>query len=383
MHQATLLALCLFIVFSTGHVYASTIDSYLYEKPVEKCLTIEVYSDISCPHCTEAYEFLYELQKKHPDIEIVTKDLIFKRNRDEFIRLSKYHEVEKPATPSFLICEKFLVGFDDPEHYGVLIKYLMGLTDTIPFDLTGDTVNIPVLGNVSANQLGLPIFTVIIGLIDGFNPCAMWVLLFLLSLLLNLRERKKIVAIAGTFVFVSGFVYFAFMAAWLNIFLAIGFSRHAQVLVGIVAVSIGLIHIKDFYSLNKGISLSIPDSVKPGLYARIRRVIYAENMLAAILGVALIALLVNMVELICTAGLPAIYTQILTLRELSLPEYYGYLLIYNLAYIFDDVLMVSIVVYTLSKKKLQEAQGRWLKLLSGLIIMVLGVLLLIKPSWLF
>ena len=105
----------------------------------------------------------------------------------------------------------------------------------------------------------MPLFTVLVGQIDGFNPCAMWVLIFLLSILVNLRDRGRMVAIAGTFVFVSGAAYFAFMAAWLNVFLLIGYLRPVQLLLGSLALFVGSIHVKDFFAFKQGLSLSIPE----------------------------------------------------------------------------------------------------------------------------
>lgn len=219
-----------------------------------------------------------------------------------------------------------------------------------------------------------------VGLVDGFNPCAMWVLLFLLSMLVHVRQRSRILLVAGTFVLVSGIIYFAFMAAWFNVFRIVGYSRLLQVVLGAFALTIGAVHIKDFFMLGRGLSLSIPAGVKPSLYERARGVIRAEKLGAAMFGVTLIAIMVNFVELLCTAGLPALYTQVLTYYPLSTASYYGYLLLYNLAYIADDALMVSVAVVTLSHHKLQESQGRWLKLISGTVICVLGGLLLIAPE---
>jgi hypothetical protein len=238
------------------------------------------------------------------------------------------------------------------------------------------------LGLLHVQDLGLPLFTIAIGLLDGFNPCAMWVLLFLLSLLVNLHDRAKMVLIAGTFVLVSGLVYFAFMAAWLNIFLIIGFSRTVQVMLGGIALTVGALNTKDFFAFGRGPSLNIPETAKPGLYARARGILQAENLTGALLGIIILAVMVNMVELLCTAGFPALYTQILTLKELPWWEYYGYLGLYNLAYVFDDALMVTIAVVTLGHRKLQEREGRWLKLISGLVMLGLGALLLVKPDWL-
>jgi uncharacterized membrane protein HdeD (DUF308 family) len=210
----------------------------------------------------------------------------------------------------------------------------------------------------------------------------MWVLLFLLSVLAGQNDRLKMGLIAGVFVLVSGLAYFAFMAAWLTVFQLIGLVRWAQVLLGLLALTMGAIHIKDFFAFKKGVTLSIPEGAKPGLYDRIRKVVAAPSLGAALAGAIVLAVLVNVIELLCTAGLPALYTQILTYRQYPPWKNYAYLGLYNLAYMADDSLMVGIAVSTLSRKRLQEKEGRWLKLLSGVVIALLGVLLLFRPEWL-
>lgn len=249
-------------------------------------------------------------------------------------------------------------------------------------DLKPDDIDVPVLGRLNASQLGMPLFTLAIGLVDGFNPCAMWVLLFLLSILVNLKDRRRIMAIAGSFVVVSGLAYFAFMAAWLNVFMLIGYLRPIQIGLALLAIVIGSIHVKDFFAFKQGVSLSIPESAKPGIYARVRRIVTAEHLAGAVVGAVTLAILVNIIELLCTAGLPALYTNILTQQGYSSSVKYAYLGLYIAAYMFDDSLMVLIVVMTLSKRKLQEGQGRWLKLLSGAAILLLGVVMLFRPDWL-
>jgi hypothetical protein len=239
-----------------------------------------------------------------------------------------------------------------------------------------------VLGRIDAATLGMPLFTVAVGLVDGFNPCAMWVLLLLLSILVNVGDRLRILAIAGTFVLVSGLAYFAFMAAWLHIFDWIGCLRPVQIVLGLLAITIGSVHVKDFFAFKKGLSLSIPEAAKPGIYDRMRRIVTAENLLGAVLGAFTLAVLVNIVELLCTAGLPALYTNVLSLQGYSTPVRYGYLGLYIAAYMFDDALMVAGVVATLSRFKLQEAGGRWLKLVSGAVILLLGCVMLFRPDWL-
>jgi hypothetical protein len=243
-------------------------------------------------------------------------------------------------------------------------------------------VEVPFFGKLSVLKLGMPLFTFLIGLVDGFNPCAMWVLLFLLSVLVNLQDRWKILTVAGTFVLVSGIAYFAFMAAWLNVMYFVGYLRWVQITLALLAVLVGLVHIKDFFAFRKGVSLSIPESSKPGIYRRVRGIVTAESVLAAIAGATVLAVLVNIVELLCTAGLPALYSQVLVLQDFPRWKNYAYLALYILAYMLDDLLMVTIVVVTLGKWKLQERGGRWLKLVSGVVILVLGLVLLVKPEWL-
>jgi len=350
-------------------------------KSSNSCTTLEIFSRTGCPHCADSYIYLEKLKAEYPQIVIVARDIHSDpENMQRFVEFNHRFKIDQPGVPSFLICDQYLIGFDDAESSGAIIKQMLGLANIPKTNFSPDEMDMPLFGKVSVENLGLPIFTMAIGLVDGFNPCAMWVLLILLSILVNLRDRKRILIIAGTFVFFSGAVYFVFMAAWLNIFLIIGFSRVLQIIIGLTALLIGTVHIKDYFVFKKGLSLSISDSAKPSLYSRIRDVIYAENIIATFIAIIVMAVLVNLVELLCTAGLPAIYTQILTLQQLSTSQYYLYLLLYNIAYMFDDVLMVGLVVFTMSKQRLEEEQGRWLKLLSGSIIFILGALLIFRPS---
>jgi hypothetical protein len=166
------------------------------------------------------------------------------------------------------------------------------------------------------------------------------------------------------------------MAAWLNVFLLLGYSRAAEVALGLVAATIGIFGVKDFLALGRGPSLAIPEAAKPGIYARVRRIVQAENVAAALGGAVVLAVLVNLVELACTAGLPAVYTRILASHPLPAWRYYGYLALYNAAYILDDAIVLTMAVVTLGRHKLHARAGRWLKLLSGIVMLGLGAALL-------
>jgi glutaredoxin len=364
---------------------------------------LEVFVRQGCPHCEKAKTYLTELKQRYPQLKVTVRDI--GQDSQALLRLKTLaakFDMTQLGVPAFYVRGELVVGFQSAEITGKQLEELLGrpppdvgtlskgvcpLEPEVPCppaptkkNVGKKIIHIPFFGDQTLPELGLPLFTLFLGLLDGFNPCAMWVLLFLLALLTNLRDRRKMFLLAGTFVLVSGVVYFAFMAAWLNVFLFIGYVRIIQVMMGGLAVGIGLVNVKEFWAFGQGPSLAIPESAKPGLYARVRKILAAEHLSQAMLGILVLAILVNMVEFVCTAGFPAMFTQVLSQQGLTTSEYYGYLGLYNLAYIVDDAVMVTIAVVTLSHHKLQEREGRWLKLISGLVMLGLGVLLLIAPE---
>lgn len=341
---------------------------------------LEVFVREGCPHCADAKRFLAELAVQRPGLAIVYREVDrHPAARDALIEISRQAGVWPPGVPTFVFGAQVLVGFDDADHVGAdLIRLLDEAAPRAP----PDTVESSLFGTLRASEIGLPLFTLALGLLDGFNPCAMWVLLFLLSLLVRLKDRRRMVMVAGTFVLASGAVYYAFMAAWLNVFLLVGMTEALRIGLAALAMLIGFINVKDFFAFGRGVSLSIPDSAKPGLYARARAILKAESLPASLAAVAALAVVVNFVELLCTAGLPAIYTAVLTQHALSALAHYAYLGLYILAYIADDALMVGAAVLALGSGKLDERGGRRLKLLSGAVMLALGLVMLLRPQWL-
>ncbi len=341
---------------------------------------LHVYVREGCPHCAEAKRFLAGLAESRPELRVVLREV--DRDpaaRDALVAISEAVGAWPPGVPTFVFGARVLVGFDDAEHVGAdLVRLLDEAAPRAP----PDTVESSLFGTLKASEIGLPLFTLALGLLDGFNPCAMWVLLFLLSLLVRLKDRRRMAMVAGTFVLASGAVYYAFMAAWLNVFLFVGMSEALRIGLAVLAMLIGFINVKDFFAFRRGVSLSIPESAKPGIYARARSILKAESLPASLAAVAVLAVVVNFVELLCTAGLPAIYTAVLTQHALSPLAHYGYLGLYILAYIADDALMVGTAVLALGSGKLDERSGRRLKLLSGAVMLVLGLVMLLRPQWL-
>jgi glutaredoxin len=361
--------------------------------------SLEVFTRPGCPHCLEAREFLQELVKERADLAVVEHDVTRDDHALERLRdLTAGAGIATPGVPTFVLAGEVIVGFD-PEATPAKLRALLDEGRRSPevgsactaepsaceargVKETPTAIRVPLIGQIEMQRVGLPLFTLAVGLLDGFNPCATWVLLFLLAMLLNLNSRPRMALIAGTFVLVSGIVYFAFMAAWLTFFMVVGVSHWLRFVLAALALGIGALNVKDFLAPERGPSLSIPQSAKPGLYKRIREVLEAQNLAAAMAGIVALAFVVNLVELLCTAGLPALYTAILTEQMLPPWQYYGYLALYIFAYMLDDSILVTIGVVTLGKRKLQERGGQLLKLLSGVVIIALGIVLLVRPGWL-
>lgn len=363
-------------------------------------IDIEVFVRAGCPHCAEAEEFLARLHREQPALRIVVHDVSLDLGAMERLqRIAESHGATALRVPAFAVGGQLIVGFSKEASTDRLIRDSLARTAHTGMQTNEavasceaaeslscgpDTPAEPETfaveffgGTISLDEVGLPLFTLALGLLDGFNPCSMWVLILMISLLAPLNDRPRMFAIAGTFIAVQGAAYFVFMAAWLNLFLLIGLSRPSEIVIAALALLAGSVNLKDYWSFGRGISLSIPASAKPGIYARMRRILQAENMAAALFGAVVLGVLVQIVELMCTSGFPALFTRILTLRQLDSLGYYAYLLLYDLAYMFDDLVILTIGIVTLSQHRLQEREGRRLKLISGLVMLGLGLYLLV------
>ncbi|MCD6284067.1 hypothetical protein J7J12_02305 [bacterium] len=244
-----------------------------------------------------------------------------------------------------------------------------------------ETVELPVVGKIETQKFSLPVLTFLIALADGFNPCAFFVLTFLLAALIGLSgARRKILLVGGIFVFFSGLFYFLFMSVLLNVFQLGEKVTFLTIIAGLIALFAGIINIKDYFYFQKGISLTLPKSHKEKFIQRVKNLSLAKSTLALIVGTAVIASTVNIYELLCTFGFPMVYARILTLRELSSLEYYLYLIFYNLVYVIPLAVIVLIFALTLGRKTFSQLWVRRLKLVSGFMILFLGLILMLKPK---
>ena len=386
---------------------------------------LHVFWSATCPHCAKAHEFLNELQKRYDWLRVFSYEVTGSTaNMDMYRQMAQ--SLGRPAgqVPAFFYCKQMDIGFVNAETTGkrletLLIYYrdalqkqidqrravppaaaipilLLTLPEeapSIPFDdlvlelptpplPAEETVELPWWGNVKASAVSLPALTIILGALDSFNPCAFFVLLILLGLMMHTGSRQRMLIVGSVFVFISGLVYFMFMAAWLNLFFWVGHLRTITLVAGFVALVAAIINIKDYFWFKAGVSLSISDSTRSRLVQKMIRVVQQNGLVALIGGTAGLAFAANLYELLCTAGFPLIYTRVLTLRDLPEWAYYGYLALYNVVYVIPLFLIVVVFSVTLSSHKLTEYQGRTLKLASGLMMLALGGILVVDPGFL-
>ena len=388
------------------------------ESSNENPVNLYFFYGSTCPHCKKAEAFLEKIKEKYPLVEIKSYEVFGnKENAKLLLELFENCDEEKTVrVPAIFIGQEVIVGYLSEETTGQAIeeaveKCLTGecidpLTgiDECQFcqcegeqgeicqcqvcacqkqEKTDQIINYPFFGKINLSNLSLPVLTVVLAGLDGFNPCAMWVLLFLIALLVNVRSRKKIWLVGGTFIAASGIIYFLLLSAWLNLFLVISYINLTRIMIGILAVGAGIWQIRNFIIFKPGVCEVAPIGGKwhQRLSAKAKQIVQSSG-LPAFLGVVALALAVNLIEFFCSAGLPAIYTRLLSLNQLSSLNYYLYLLLYTFIFMLDDLIIFGIAVITLSKIGFTEKYTKWSMLIGGLLIFILGFLLIFRPDFL-
>lgn len=350
-------------------------------------ITLWFFWSERCRHCQEARPVIEQMADENDWLQLESRELINSRqNRKLFYNMGKRFGKEAKSVPTFFFCNTMMVGFENKATTGEFIlqrlkqcKSSIASGKGIPASVNPERIALSQATGINTDGMSLPLITVIIAGLDAFNPCAFFVLLFLLSLMIHVNSRRRMLLIGSVFVLFSGLIYFLFMAAWLNVFLLMGTLRWVTIIAGIVATTMGLLNIKDYF-ITAGPSLSISEKARPGLFDRMRKLLNAENLPAMLAGTVLLAIAANSYELLCTSGLPMVYTRLLTLEDLPISSYYFYLLLYNIIYVLPLLIIVIVFVTTLGSRKLQAHEGRALKLLSGLMMFALGLLLIFAPE---
>ncbi len=345
------------------------------EKPV-----FYLFHSYTCARCKDARDFVTELKVRYPGIEFRTLEVEKSReNQALLMELARELGIQTPGVPVFVFGTSYIIGFKEGNRAKRHVVSMIEL-ELRQRPSTRLPASLPLFGSVDPRTLSLPIFTVVLGLLDGINPCALWVLMLLLGLLVNAGGRRRMALVGGIFIFFSALLYFLFMTAWLNFFILLGFRDTATMILGMGVSVLGILNIKELFWFRKGPSLVIPERARPGIYDRIRKIISGSNAPLLLIGTASLAFFVNLAEFGCTAGFPAIYTRVLSLQQLSPLTKYIYMVLYNAVYVLPLLGVLLVFTFTLGRFRLSPKAAKALKVSSGTVMLALGLLLVIHPE---
>ncbi|MCL0051150.1 hypothetical protein M1M97_00510 [Thermodesulfovibrionales bacterium] len=367
------------------------------KSPEDQKVKIFFFYGAECPHCITKKHFFERLKQEYPQIEIHSFEVWHnEENAELFVAMSEAYGTEVFGVPTTFI-GNFLpvIGFSCEATTGKQITYMVRCCiergcinpiDMLDLPLIQRSIHkpqdgivaIPLIGEFDPAAISLPLLTLILASADSINPCAFFVLFTLLSMLAHVKKRDRALLIGGIFVFFSGFIYFVFMALWLNFFLVAGEFEIITIIAGLIALTIATLNIKSFF-FTKGISLAIPEKARFKLFDRMRNLLKATSLPSMVVGAAVLAMVVNAYELFCTLGFPMVFTRVLTLHELTPLEMYLYLVFYSVIYVIPMAVIVVTFSIAIKSKKFTEWHGQVLKLISGIMMLFLGSILLINP----
>ena len=400
MKKLIFLSLAVLAIFSFMPNLVSAQTEKIQDQKVDKIEFVLFHSE-ACPHCKDEIAFMNKTLI--PEYSDYVNFNIYEIGESENQRLMEQYgyryKVDVRGVPLTFIDEQAVAGFGNEKTTGKQIIDIIdrklvekGLLEKPEEPLVvvepsqeENIVNIPLLGEVDLQNASLPVLTVIIGLLDGFNPCAMWALLFLITLLLGMEDKRRMWLLGSLFILSSGIVYFFFMAAWLKFLMFVGMIFIVRIIIGTVAIGVGAVNLRDYWRHRKAEGVVCKVSGKEGTkktFEKIKDIIYRKSIWWAIFGIILLGFSVNLVELACSAGFPAIFTQILVMSDLPIWQRYLYMIGYIFFYMLDDMFVFAIAMLTLKSKVFGSKYAKYTNLVGGLLIFILGLFLIFKPEWL-
>lgn len=383
-------------------------------------VTIYFFWGDGCPHCAEAEPFLAGLTQRFPGVQVRDFEVWYhEENQDLLIRMAAKFGFEPTAVPTIFIGGRYWVGYArDPigkeieAHVGACL--LSGCPDAgvgifspapTPTPIAAapapveqqpapaatnpaptapaksSTLTLPLIGSVDLGTQSLALSTAIIAFVDGFNPCSLWVLSVLLALTLHTGSRKKVLIIGLVFLTVTSLVYVLFIAGLFTMFTVVSFAGWIRVVVALLALFFAAVNIKDYFWYKEGLSFTIADEKKPGLYRSMRRVLNAGDSLPALIGATVVMSAgASLVEFSCTAGFPVLWTNLLASQGVTTLTFLLLLALYMLIYQVDELAIFLAAVFSLRASKLEEKHGRILKLIGGTLMLTLAAVMLIDPN---
>ena len=371
-------------------------------------INLYLFHSQDCTHCQSERKWLESIKDKYDNLNIYEYEIT--RNSDNSALLDKVKERLASTSnyvPYTVIGEQHWIGWNEDnktkiteaiENYDFskrdIVNEVINNIDGEKIGNTDDSIEnnddkteftVPVLGKIDAKKVSLPIMAMVIGFVDGFNPCAMWVLIFLISMLLGMKDKKKMWILGLTFLIFSGLVYLLFMLAWLNIAVSLSSIRWIQLIISAVALIGAFVNLRSYFKsvIKKDEGCEVVDNKKrKKLMERIKKYTSEKSLLLAMLGVMALAFSVNLIELACSAGLPLIFTQVLALNNLNALQYGIYIFIYLLFFLIDDIVVFVIAMKTFELTGISTKYTKYSHLIGGLIMLIIGLLMIFKPSWL-
>ena len=352
-------------------------------------LEVHFFYHSGCPHCRDQEPFNEEMALKYEDVYFVYHDGADPSQYAILVELIKNTNLtEKDLDfPATIIGNRGFVGWESREQSGTLIEQAIldclagncGGSDPVEEEPPGE-ITVPIFGTIRFADYSLPALAVILGLVDGFNPCAMWVLAYLISLLFVLNDRRKAWLIVGAFVFSSFVLNFMFMTAWLNAFLLIGYSRPITIIIGAVALGAGIFNVRDYIKSGGQVVCEVIDQdSRKSTMSKIQSIVASPLSVGVVFAVIALAFIVNSFEFVCSAALPAIFTRVLTLAGLTTAQYYLYIFLYVFFLMLDHLVIFSAAALALNTS-LADRYMKYCRPIGGAILVILGVMLMFAPQ---
>ena len=367
-------------------------------KAEEKVNLYLFYGD-GCPHCAKEKELLNNLQKEYDNLEINTYEVWYDEDNNKLLdKVKNAFKNDSKYVPFTVIGTKVYVGFNDniaSQIETAIAYYSKNKARDVVYEVINDIevgeikedkitdVNkfkLPFFGDVNAKEISLPILSVVIGFIDGFNPCAMWVLLFLISMLLGMKDRKRMWILGLTFLTTSALIYLMFMVSWLKIALSISSISYVRILIALVALIGGIVNLYSYFKSDDSGCNVVDDKKRKKMFSKIKKLTSEKSFILALIGVMGLAISVNVVELACSAGLPLIFTQILAINTLNPLQYWFYIFLYILFFLIDDIVVFTIAMVSLKMTGISTKYNKYSHLIGGIIMVIIGILLIFKPG---
>ncbi len=378
-----LLLLCIipFNIKALSEDYEDKISDIVNVEVEEEKINLYLFRGEGCPHCRDEEKWLKQIKEKYKEyLNIYDFEVWYsKENQEKYFEVAERLEINTNSVPFTIIGEKAFVGYSSSISSNIekAIKYYIGE------EINKNSRHIPILGDIDIKKTSLPLIAIVLGFIDGFNPCAMWILLFLINLFLNYKNKKKAWILGFTFLIISALVYFISMLG-INLVIDIVAINWIKKAIAILILIAGLLNFKKYLKTRKenvGCTV-VNDTRRRKIITRIKNIMNSKNFFFAIIGIIILAVSVNLIELTCSLGFPVIFTEILSINEVKGFIKIIYLLIYIFFYMIDDLFVFTVSMFTLEATGITNKYNKLCTLVSSIIMILIGTLLLIKPEWL-